>query len=120
MSRVKRVAAALSAAGCIAVANVYAAPVSYSGGTYTENFNSLPWASTGIFVADWYNDSTLPGWHATDVFNLRGSNGSTNATGLFSYGTSDADNGLGARMGLAGSGLNPLHFGVSIVNNTGQ
>jgi hypothetical protein len=96
--------------------------LSYTGGTYTQNFDSLPWADDGSVIGTWVNDSTLPGWHASGFADFRGSNGSVtgNNMSLFSYSSDGLDKALGSQLGPAGGpGLIELRWGLQFVNNTG-
>lgn len=79
-------------AGAAALATAAGAQVSYSGGTISENFDTL--ASTGTGNA-WANDSTLPGWFLFNSVNAvpatyNAGNGGSNAGAFYSFGTTDA------------------------------
>lgn len=61
------------------------AAVSYTSGTYNQNFNSL----SGVSV--WSNNSTLAGWYATttataSITSIGSNTGSTTTAGLYSFG----------------------------------
>ena len=93
--------------GCICAAS---AQVNYSGGSYRQNFDSLP--ATGSSIS-WVDNATLPGWYAwinasnsppgtinldpgtsttKTVLHNYGSSGSTNrALGLLTYSTVSGD-----------------------------
>jgi hypothetical protein len=92
------------------------------GGSYTENFDSLPWSGApGALLGTWNDDATFPGWYASNVNYLRGSDGYTlspNIGSLYSYGTSTADNALGSQVNGSGVSDYLIQFGVRIVNNT--
>jgi hypothetical protein len=102
------------------------AAVSYNGGTYSQNFDSLSGVST------WANDTTLTGWFArtdaTASITAIGSNtGSTTTAGLYSYGV-NATNPLAERSigfatsnaftGASGTGRN--YLGVNFTNSSGS
>jgi hypothetical protein len=113
---------AIAAATSIIGSSAGAAPVSYTGGTYTQNFDSLPWTADGSVVGTWVNGSTLPGWHASGFSDFRGSDGSVadNNASLFSYGSNGADQALGSQVGPAGGPTAlTVRYGVQFVNNTG-
>ena len=100
--------------GCICETS---AQVNYTGGTYQQNFDSLPSSGTSI---SWSDNSTLPGWYAwisalgsppstinldlgasttSTVLHNYGSSGSTNrALGLLSYSTTSGDVMVGLRL----------------------
>src|ERR1043165_1784028 len=75
--------------------------ISYSGGTYSQNFDSL--SNSGTTTNAWTNDSTLPGWllfqsgsgsvsgtrdnTATAISNYRSDAGGSNAGAIYSWGT---------------------------------
>ena len=107
------------------------AQVSYTGGVYSQNFNSLP--ATNNTQGTWANNSTLPGWYSSQTtFGItNGTYGGTAATfdststavnvGLFSFGTSAAtDRALGSRTTSQVAGNDPVFYGVRFVNNTTQ
>ncbi len=111
----------IATAALIVGAGAHAAPVSYTGGTYTQNFDSLPWTANGAVVGTWVSDSTLPGWHASGFTDFRGSDGSVagNNTSLFSYSSNGLDKALGSQVGpVGGPGPTVVRWGVQLVNNT--
>jgi hypothetical protein len=124
----RTIAAAALAATLLVASNAQAAPVSYTGGTYTENFDSLGWRPDGkpIGTDRWADDSTFSGWYAastSSLYYLRGSNGSSvlqPSLSLYSYGTSDADNAFGTQNGIPDWIVLIIYYGVRIVNNTGH
>jgi predicted extracellular nuclease len=107
------------------------AQLSYTGGTYTQNFNTLPadktvtYSFTGVgpFALDAapVNASGLAGWtfaktgttgNATFIVG----NGSTNTGATYSYGSDgSADRALGS---VASGTVTPL-YGLTLVNDTG-
>lgn len=95
------------------------AAISYTGTTYTENFDSL--LNTGT-ANPWAQDSTLPGWVARrsaggpDVATFRADNGASNAGGLDSYGaTGGTDRALGS---VCSGSTGTITFAVVLQNNT--
>jgi hypothetical protein len=111
-----------AAAALIMGGTAHATPVSYTGGTYTQNFDSLPWTANGDIVGTWVNDSTLTGWHASGFTDFRGSDGNVagNNTSLFSYSSNGLDKALGSQVGPAGGpGPTVVRWGVQLINNTG-
>jgi hypothetical protein len=111
------------------------AQVSYTGGVYSQDFNSLPGTTNNTLNSTWTDNSTLPGWYANKTtFSVTdGTVGGTAATfsptaaantnnvGLFSFGTaSSTDRALGSRATAAVTGNNPVLYGVRLVNNTTQ
>ena len=114
------------------------AAVSYSGGTYTQNFDTLASTGTGIAFND---DSTLPGWYAVsantqvvysngvsfsffvpitettraDAYNANvgGSAGTT----LYSYGATDASD---RALGSISDQSHDFFYALCITNDTGS
>lgn len=112
----KACVAALAVAGMAAGAN---AALSFTGATYTQDFDSL--LNTGTSNA-WAQDSTLVGWIARrsaggpDVTAYRADTGSSNAGGLDSYGAaSDTDRALGS---VCSGSTGTITFAVVLQNNT--
>lgn len=102
------------------------ADIVYSGGIYSQSFDTL--ASSGTGVA-WANDSTLSGW---SLFESTGSaitaynagTGSSTTGSFYSFGTTGerALGGVGAGTAYFGSpvtGAVAGHMAVQITNNTG-
>lgn len=96
-------------AGAAALATAAGAQISYNGGTYSQNFDSL--ASTGSNIA-WTNDSTLPGWSlfistgaAAPAYNANNGNSTTGT--FYSYGTVEA-----TERALGGLGSGGAYFGA--------
>jgi hypothetical protein len=95
------------------------AQILMSGGTYSQNFDSL--ANTGI-ANTWTDNATLPGWYASKsvapnaVTSFRADNGSANAGALYSYGaTASTDRALGV---LVSSTPGNIAFGLRFTNDT--
>ena len=111
--------------GLIAFATAaHAGPISYTGGTYNQQFDTLGTSSSPTL---WTNGTTLQGWYAirennNTVSSYRGSNGTvTNTNDLYSYGaTGVAERALGSQANGAGSTNVVLHYGVQFINNTGS
>jgi hypothetical protein len=109
--------AVLAVAGMAASAN---AVVSFSGATYTQNFDSL--LNTGTANA-WVQDSTIPGWIArralpapADWATYRAGLGADNAGALYSYGSASAtDRALGS---LSSGTPGTITFAVVFQNTT--
>ena len=102
------------------------AQILYSGGTYSQNFDGLISSGnvTSVFSATSGTQAGIPslsGWSGakiggtgTSATNFVANDGSSNAGGLYSYGsTSDSDRALGS---LA-SGTNIMAFGAEFLNN---
>ena len=108
--------------------------VSYTGGVYSQNFDSLPGTTNNTLNSTWTDNSTLPGWYASKTtFSVTdGTVGGTAATfdststtannvGLFSFGTAaSTDRALGVRATSNFAGNDPVLHGVRLVNNTSQ
>lgn len=115
--------------GLLAVAGAAGAQVSYTGGTYSENFDQLPSTtpSPSPFSPTIGLQHAIPGmtnpWHVTKLSGTGTGNmpftadaGTNNSGGIFSYGAV----GSGERaLGSLASGSNVPGFGVMITNNTG-
>lgn len=108
------------------------AQVSYTGGVYSQNFDTLPGATNNTLNTTWSNNSTLAGWYANKTaFSVTdGTIGGTAATfsptaaantnnvGLFSFGTAaSTDRALGSRATAAVAGNNPVLYGVRLINS---
>lgn len=127
-------ATALAAACAAGLAAQAFGTISYGtiGGTYIENFNSLPSATNNSATAyAWANDSTLPGW---SLFNSLGNAitthnahaGGTNTGAFTSFGVNnDSDRALGgigsggAYFGAPATGAIAGWITVAITNTTG-
>ena len=84
------------------------ATISYSGGTYSQNFDTL--ATSGTANA-WVNDSTLPGWSLFQytgggISTYSGGTGASSAGNFYSFGT-----GTPAERALGGLGSGNTYFG---------
>ncbi|HWL50994.1 MAG TPA: hypothetical protein VNQ90_01065 [Chthoniobacteraceae bacterium] len=94
------------------------------GGTYTQNFNTLP-AATTADGDPWVNDVTLPGWYAElgnqsheRAGTIRAGNGANDHGRLWSFGpTGSSDRSLG---GIASGSVGAVAFGVQFQNTSGQ
>lgn len=91
-----------------------------SGGTYSQNFNSLATNGAGI---GWTNNLTLPGWYASrsaapqEVVDYDAGTGSSTTGSLYSFGSSgSAERALGS---LASGTQGHFAYGVRFVNDTG-
>lgn len=122
------VAALFAATACVSHAQV-----SYTGGVYGQNFNTLAGTTNNTSGVEWTDNSTLPGWYASKSTysvtdgTLGGSAAAYTATntaanvGLFSFGTaSNTDRALGSRATALVAGNDPVLYGVRLVNNTTQ
>ena len=122
---------ATSAAVALTVSTVTSSQFSYTGGTYSQNFDTLPTAGTFTmagagpfaFNAAPFNLNGLAGW---GIVKLSGSGanalftfgtGSGNSGSVYSFGAASAsDRALGALL----SGTAGHAWGVTLVNTTGQ
>ncbi len=113
---VPRVAAGALAASLLV--DSVAAQILMSGGTYSQNFDSL----AGSGATSWTDDVTLPGWYASQsappnvVTNYDAGTGSRNKGSLYSFG---ADGSTDRAFGSVASGT-PENFayGVCFTNDT--
>lgn len=115
-------------AALAALAGASSASVSYTGGTYSQGFDSL--GTSGSLA--WANDSTLAGWSlfrqpapGTPVTTYTGGDGSSNAGAFYSFGTgSNTDRALGgvgsggSYFGSPSSGNIAGWFAVALTNST--
>src|SRR6185437_707643 len=106
-------------AACLVTATQ--AQVLLSGGTYSQNFDTLATSGT---ANSWTDNSTLSGWYADrsispPVTNYIASTGTSTTGSLFSYGstTSPIDRALGS---LASGTPGNLAYGVRLQNDTGN
>jgi len=113
-----------------ASAGVASATVSFNGGTYVQNFDSL--TSTNTNGQAWTNDTTLVGWSlfkqpapGTAITSYGGDNGAFNGGQFYSYGTTNTtDRALGslgsggAYFGSPGSGAVAGWFAVALTNTS--
>ncbi len=113
-----------------------AAQVSYTGGVYLQDFNTLQGTTNNTANVTWTDNSTLPGWYSSksgyQVTN--GTMGGTAATfdatnsanniGMISFGSaSSTDRALGSRATSTNSLSTtnaPVQYGVRLVNSTAQ
>jgi hypothetical protein len=100
-------------------------PISITGPTYTQNFDTLPSAGninftgSGVFPVPTSPTTSLLGWEFDSGTNpvFRANNGGANNLGVYSYGSNGStDRALGS---LAGAALSPS-FGAIFVNNSGS
>jgi hypothetical protein len=95
------------------------AAISYTGTTYTQNFDSL--LNTGTANA-WAQDSTVPGWVARraaggpDYATYRADNGASNAGAIYSYGATGGTERAFGSVESAGTGTTT--FAVILQNTT--
>ena len=119
-------------AACAILAGAAHAQISYTGGVYSQNFDTLPGTTNNQTGQAWTNNSTLAGWYSSHAaFGVTdGTIGGTAATfdstsvaaniGMFSFGTAaSTDRALGSRATSTGSN-DPVLYGVRLVNNTTQ
>jgi endonuclease/exonuclease/phosphatase family metal-dependent hydrolase len=92
-----------------------------SGGTYSQNFDSLANGGTGN---TWTENVTLPGWYASksvapnDVASYNAGTGSSTAGALYSFGSSGStERALGS---LASGTPGDFAYGVCFTNDTGS
>ncbi|MCC5628859.1 DUF4347 domain-containing protein [Nostoc sphaeroides CHAB 2801] len=89
-------------------------PASFTGISYSQNFNSLANSGTSI---PWADDSTIAGWYATRTIYDAGI-GSDNTDGLYSFGsTSATERSLGS---IASGTTGTIYYGLRLTNNTGS
>lgn len=110
--------ATLGVAALAGVANAQAVP--FTGGTYSQNFDSLPSTGTGI-TGSWVNDSTLDGWNlfrsAAPNNRIDAGTGSSNSGQFYSFGAaSDGERALGS-IASGSSGIQT--YTLVLQNNTG-
>jgi hypothetical protein len=104
-------------------ARLAGAQVLMSGGTYSQNFDSL--ASSGT-ANTWTDNSTLPGWYAsktnggTVILTYRADPGTNNTGAIYSFGTNDANGITDRALGSVASGTpGNFAYGVRFTNDTG-
>lgn len=86
----------------------------YNGGSYLQDFNSLP--STGGPIS-WNNDSTIAGWFSSQA-TYSTDNGSSTAANQYSYGsTGNSDRAFGS---LTTNSTPQIQFALQMQNATGQ
>lgn len=100
---------------CLAAASL--AQVNYTGGTYSENFDTL--ATTTSTNYTWTDNTTIAGWYSNWA-TYRASPGSDTTTSLYSYGLAATnpleERALGAYVNSGG----PVMFGLLLSNQTGH
>ncbi len=114
-------------------ASLAQAQVSYTGGVYSQDFNTLQGTTNNTTGVAWADNSTLAGWYSshTSYGVTNGTMGGTAATfdgtsvaanvGLFSFGTAaSTDRALGSRATSGVAGNTNIYYGVRLVNNTAQ
>ena len=107
------------------------AQVSYTGGVYSQNFDTMPGVPNNTINVSWVDNTTLPGWYANKTtFSITdGTIGGAAATfddtslaenvGLFSFGGAIlTDRALGSRATSSVAGNDPILYGVRLVNGT--
>lgn len=118
------------------LAAVSHAQVNYTGGVYSQNFDTLPGTTNNTLNEAWTDNTTLAGWYASKTtFSVTNGTiggtattfnpttaGNDNNVGLFSFGTAaSADRALGSRATTTSdiAGNDPVLYGVKLVNNSG-
>jgi len=109
------------------------AQVSYTGGVYVQNFNSLQGTTNNATGVTWTDNSTLPGWYSSHTAYgvTNGTMGGTVTTfdgtsvaanvGLFSFGAAaGTDRALGSRATSAVGGMTNIYYGIRLKNDTAQ
>lgn len=107
--------------------------ISYTGGVYSQDFNTLQGTSNNITGVAWTDNTTIAGWYSshTNYGVTNGTMGGTAATfdgtsvaanvGLFSFGSAaSTDRALGSRATSGVAGNTNIYYGVRLVNNTAQ
>ena len=130
-------------AALLAVVPLVHAQVSYTGGVYSQNFDTLQGTTNNTIGVVWTDNSTLPGWYAALTTGLVATYAVTNGTiggtattfddtdgspttninnvGIFSFGTSSfSDRALGSRSTSNWTGHATVAYGVRLVNSTAQ
>jgi hypothetical protein len=104
-------------AAILAVAPVWA-QIFISGGTYSQNFDSL--ASSG--TVNWTNDVTLPGWYAAkggaDATSYIAGTGTGTAGSIYSFGTNGVNPASDRALGSVASSSTAYAYGVRFINDT--
>lgn len=109
----------------LALAGTASAQVSYTGGSYAQNFDTLPNAGTNPLA--WTNNITLQGWYGrrnptagpADIDQIRHDIGTSNSGALYSYG--NAAGNPERALGSVSSGTpNTLIYALTLTNNTGS
>ena len=104
----------------LVLASTVCGQIPMSSGTYSQNFDSLASAGTGIA---WTNNLTLPGWYAAksvaphEVANYNTGTGSSTSGALYSFGGSGStERALGS---LASGTPGNFAYGIRFTNDTG-
>ncbi|HVU26365.1 MAG TPA: immunoglobulin domain-containing protein [Verrucomicrobiae bacterium] len=99
-------------------AHFSSAQVLMSGGTYSQNFDSL--ASSGSPA--WVDNSTLPGWYAAkgsaEATTYMPGTGTSFAGSIYSFGTNGVNPLSDRALGSIASSGNAYAYGVRLVNDT--
>lgn len=98
------------------------AGISYSGGTYSQNFNTL---ASPVANYAWADDTTISGWYASMTGaspplpgQYRAGAGTDNTGALYSFGSLNAiDRALGS---IASGSTGSIFYGAMLTNNTGN
>ncbi len=117
----------------VLIAGLARAQISYTGGVYSQNFDSLQGTTNNVTGQAWTDNVTLPGWYSshTSYGVTNGTMGGTAATfdgttvaanvGLFSFGSAGSmDRALGSRSTSGVAGMTNIYYGVRLVNSTAQ
>lgn len=96
-----------------------AAQILMSGGTYTQNFNTLASSGAGN---PWTDNSTLSGWYAAKgsatATAYAASSGTSGTGGIYSFGTNGVRSASDRALGSLASSGNAYAFGVRFINDT--
>lgn len=127
-------APATSNAATLTIKTVVAGQVAYAGGTYTQNFDTLPSSGTFTLVgagphaldAAPFNGAELGGWHFAKyggtgkdaLFNV--GTGSGNSGSAYSFGVDGANPASDRALGTISSNSHYSRFGLVLVNTTGR
>ncbi len=109
------------------------AQISYTGGVYSQDFNTLQGTTNNITGVAWADNSTLTGWYSSHTTygvtngtmggaasNFDGTSVAANV-GLFSFGAAaSTDRALGSRATSGVTGMTNIYYGVRLVNSTAQ
>lgn len=108
----------MSIVALLALTGAVNAQVSYSGGSYNQNFDTL--ATSGTANA-WANNSTIAGWSlfvqpapGTAAPTYRADDGSSNAGAFYSHGSTGS-----SERALGGVGSGGAYFGAPLAGNVG-
>lgn len=125
---------ATSAAAALTLKTILPGQVAYSGGSYTQNFDTLPTSGTfalsgagpHAFDSAPFNAMDLGGWHLAKfggtgtnaLFNI--STGTSNTGSAFSFGVAGANPISDRALGTISSNSTISRFGLVLVNTTGR